>query len=102
MRTANLANEAVRQAEVGHVWVEVITNSQTSIEVPLYSTFRVRASNGTTVTIDGILAMTMSNGEIAVFNAGSGDPSDTKTSVTVAIGGANAYVQLARDNNRKL
>ena len=101
MRTSNLANQAVRQSEVGQVWEEIITNNtSTGVQVPKYSTFRVRATGATTVTLDGTLAMTMSSGEIAIFNAGAGDPTDDKNTVTLAIGTANAYVQLARDVNR--
>ncbi len=112
MRTSNLANEAVRQAEVGHVWEEVITNNQDTLKLKPFQTFRVRATGATTVTIDGTLAMTMMAGEIAIFNAGSGVPSDVDPSsgvivkqaniATVVVAGANAYVQVARDNIRKI
>jgi hypothetical protein len=101
MYNANLANRAMRQAEVGHVWEEQITNSQGSIEVTEYATFRVRATGATTVTIDGTLAMTMMTNEIAVFCAGKGNPTDTKLTVTITIGGANAFVQVARVQDRQ-
>lgn len=112
MRTSNLANEAVRQADVGHVWEEKITNAQGILVLKPFQTFRVRAAGATTVTIDGILAMTMVAGEIAVFNCGSGVPVDVDSSsgvvvrqgsaATVTIAGANAFVQVARDNVRSL
>lgn len=102
MRTSNLANQALRHSEVGHVWEEQLTAATGTIEVPKYATFRVRAGAGTTVTIDGVLAMTMMLNEIAVFNAGSGDPTNPGgPTVTVVIAGANAYVQVARDVDRK-
>lgn len=103
MRTSNIANEAVRQAECGHVWEEMLSGAQGTIEVARYATFRVRASAGTTVTIGGILAMTMAANEVAIFNAGFGDPAATNiTTVPVVIAGANAWVQVARDNKRTI
>ena len=100
MRSANLANQASRQAEVGQVWIEKLSGAMGTLEMHKYSTFRVRAAAGTTVTIDGVLAMTMMLNEIAIFNAGGGDNLDTKNSVTVVIAGAAAYVQIARDKER--
>ena len=44
--------------------------------------------------------MTMSSGEIAVFNAGSGDNDDSVNTVSVVIAAASAYVQVARDIDR--
>lgn len=99
MRSANLANEAVRQADVGMVWEEKLSAAGT-IEVPKYATFRVRAAATCTVTIDGILAMTMASGEAVVFNAGAGDPANTKLTVTVTTSAAS-FVQVARDVSRK-
>jgi hypothetical protein len=112
MRASNLANEAARQSEVGQVWEEQITGSTGTLQLKPFQTFRVRATGATTVTIDGTLAMTMSAGEIAIFNAGSGVPTDIDSSTgvvvrqanvaTIAIGGAAAFVQVARDNIRKI
>ena len=101
MYSANLANRAARHTESGHVWEEKLTNATGSIEVTEYSSVRVRAGAGTTVTIDGVLAMTMGSNEVEVFNVGSGNPSDTKATVTVAIGVAAAYVQVARYQDRQ-
>jgi hypothetical protein len=112
MRTSNLANEAIRQAESGHVWEEVLSGAQGTLVLKPFQTFRVRAAGATTVTIDGTLAMTMVSGEIAIFNAGSGVPQDVDNSTgvvvrqanqaTVVIAGANAFVQVARTNVRSL
>lgn len=101
MKTSDLVAETLRQSESGKTWEEEITNAQGSIEVLQRATFRVRATGATTVTIDGVLAATMSTGEILVFNAGDGNPDDTKQTVTVTIGGANAYVQVARELKRQ-
>ncbi len=101
MKTSNLVAETIRQSESGLTWEEKITNNTGTLEVPKCSTFRVRATGATTVTIDGVLAATMSAGEIIVFNAGDGDPDDTKNTVTIAIGAIAAFVQVARELKRK-
>jgi hypothetical protein len=101
MRSANLANEAERNFYVGGVWEEKLSGAMGTIEVPKFSTFRVRALGATTVTVGGILAMTMVSTETEFFCAGNGDPSSTKKTVSIAIAGAAAFVQVARDNQRK-
>src|SRR5688500_15889065 len=100
MRTGNLVTESIRQSESGQTWEEVLTNATGSVEVHRNSTFRVRATGATTVTIDGVLAMTMSAGEIAVFNSGDGDPDATKRTVTIEIGAVAGFVQVARETYR--
>lgn len=100
MKTSNLVTESIRHSESGQTWEEKVSNSTGSIEVPKRSTFRVRATGASTVTIDGVLAATMSTGEIVIFNSGDGDPDDSKNTVTVTIGVAAAYVQLARELKR--
>lgn len=112
MKTSNLASETLRHSESGLVWEEQLTNAQGTLTLKPYQTFRVRAAGATTVTIDGTLAMTMTSGEIAIFNAGSGQPADIDPStsivvrqapsVTVVIAGAAAFVQVARDAGRRL
>ena len=110
MRTSNLANESIRQSETGHVFEEQLTNTQGTLQLDRYTTFRVRATGATTVTIGGILAMTMVSGEIAMFCTGFGDPTvgaspgsgATNQTVPVIIGGANAFVQVARNNKRQI
>jgi hypothetical protein len=101
MKTANIASATLRHSESGLLWEEKLTNSTGTLELTQYATFRVRAAGATTVTIDGVLAMTMMANEIAVFCVGRGSQDDTKTTVTVIIGGANAYVQVARDKDRE-
>lgn len=98
MRTSNLASQNLRHAETGLVWEEKLTGATGSIKVAKHSTIRVRAGAGTTVTIDGVLAMTMAANEVAIMNVGAGAPGSTQ--VTVAIGTANAWVQVARDTDR--
>lgn len=98
MRTSNLASQNLRHAETGLVWEEKLTGATGSIKVAKHSTIRVRASAGTTVTVDGVLAVTMAANEIIVMNVGAGSPGSTQ--VTVTIGTANAWVQVARETDR--
>ena len=100
MRTANNASETLRHSESGLVWEEKLTGATGSLELLPMQTFRVRATGATTVTMDGVLAMTMSSGEIAIFCTGNGSPDDAKPTVTVVIGGASAFVQVARNKDR--
>lgn len=97
MKSANLANKAERNCDVGHVWEEKITNGQGTLKIEKYSTIRVRAAGATTVTIDGVLAATMLSGEVMLFNVGAGVYTTAKDLVQVVIGGANAYVQVAKN-----
>ena len=112
MKTANLANESLRQAETGHVWEERLSGAAGTLKLQQFQSFRVRAAAAGTVTIDGVLAATMISGEILVFNAGSGQPvlTDPTTTgvvlkqasqVVVVVTGAQ-FVQVARDSTRKL
>jgi hypothetical protein len=101
MKTSNLVSETLRHSESGLTWEEKITNNTGTLEVLKCSTFRVRATGATTVTIDGVLAATMSAGEIIVFNAGDGNPDDTKSTITVTIGAVAAFVQVARELKRQ-
>jgi hypothetical protein len=96
MKTTNMPSGAQRNTDVGLAWVEVLTNAMGTIEVPMQGTIRVRATGATTVTVGGILAMTMSSGEIERFNVGTG-PADGKSFVQVVIAGAAAFVQVAKE-----
>lgn len=95
MKTSNLPNGAIRTCDAGFIWEEKLSNASGSIEVPQYSTFRVRAVADGTVTIDGILAMTMAADEVVIFNAGDGVPSFNKATVTIIFSAA-VYCQVAR------
>lgn len=100
MKSGNLVTQSLRQSDSGQCWEEKMSGAQGSIELPKCTAFRVRATGATTVTVDGVLAMTMSSGEIAVFNTGDGNPDATKSTVTVTVGGANAFLQVARETYR--
>ena len=100
MKTSNLISETLRHSESGLTWEEKLTNATGSLELLKASTFRVRATGATTVTIDGVLAATMSAGEVIIFNTGEGDPDDVKVTVTVTIGAVAAFVQVAREIKR--
>lgn len=96
MKPTNMPSGAQRNADVGLAWVEVLTNAMGTIEVPIQGTIRVRATGATTITVGGILAMTMGAGEIERINVGTG-PTDSKSFVTVVIAGAAAFVQVAKE-----
>ena len=101
MQSANNASRNLRVAETGMQWEEQLTNAQGTLIVPEMSSIRVRATGATTVTIDSVLAMTMTSTEIAIICVGKGSAGKVPgMGVTVVIGGANAYVQLARQNDR--
>ena len=53
------------------------------------------------MTIAGVLAATMSSGEVIIFNSGIGDITDSKRTVTVAVSAAGAFVQVARTVEKK-
>lgn len=99
MQASNNASRALRHSESGLVWEEKLTNAQGTIRLFEHQTFRVRATGATTVTIEGVLAMTMSEGEIAIFNAGNDITGNKKVEIVIA--GANAFVQVARIKERK-
>ena len=112
MKTSNLANEALRTAEVGMVWEEKLSGAAGTLQLMPYQSFRVRAAAAGTVTIDGVLAATMVSGEILIFNAGAGLPVQTDPTTTgvvvrqanvvsVVITGAQ-FVQVARDAGRRI
>ena len=101
MKTSNIASANLNTSDCGLVWEEKLTNATGVIEVVEYTAFRVRATGATTVTIDGVLAATMSAGEIMIFNVGRGDPDDTKPTITITIGAVAAFVQVARNKDRE-
>jgi len=97
MRSTDLPSGAAREVQAGHVWEEV-TAAGGTFELLPQQTFRVRAVGATTVTVAGVLAMTMADGEIEYFNAGTGTAGDKKTRVTVVI--SAGFVQVARQIER--
>ena len=101
MKTANIISENLRVAETGLEWAEKLTNATGTLHLLIAQTFRVRATGATIVTIDGVLAMTMSAGEIAIFNAGHGSPDDTSPWINVVISGAAAFVRVAQESERQ-
>ena len=101
MRSTDLPSGAARNQESGHVWEEVITGGQGTLELLPQQTFRVYCSaGGSSVTIGGVLAMSLPAGETEIFNAGTGAKGDGKTRVTVDIAGGVNFVQVARQLER--
>ena len=101
MKTSNIVSENLRQTETGLMWEEQLSGTTGTLNLLKQTTFRVRSTGATTVSIDGVLAMTMATGEIAIFNTGTGStPSTQSLYIAVVIAGAGAYVQVAREVNR--
>jgi len=96
MQTSNHATGAVRQSETGQRWIELQTATNGTLEVHPRTTFRIAATAVATVTIGGILAATMAADEVIIFNAGPGDKSDGKQTVTVVTTGT-VNLQVAED-----
>ncbi len=92
----NIPARAQRNSETGLVWEEKLSGATGTVEVAKYSSIRVRAAGATVVTIGGVKAATMMTDEIMVFNAGIGNSTDTKKTVSVVISVAGAYVQVGR------
>ena len=100
MRWVNIPSGAQRNAETGLVWKEIYNGAAGITFTCLQqATFRVSAAADVTVTIGGVLAMTMRAGEVERFNAGVGLEGDNRASVTVVIGAGDARVQLALDSD---
>ena len=100
MKPVNLPTGAQRNTEVGLVWREVHNGAGgATLELPMQATFRVSSNAAAlTVTIGGVLAMTMRVGEVERFNTGAG-PSDGRNDVIVVIGAGDARVQVAEEKD---
>lgn len=100
MKPVNLPTGAQRNTETGLVWRELHNGAGgTTLELPMQSTFRVSSNAASlTVTVGGVLAMTMRAGEVERFNTGAG-PSDGKDLVVVVIGAGDARVQVAEEKD---
>ena len=82
-----------RQGEYGIFMKELLSNAAGTVLVNKYSLVRVRAlTDGTTVTIDGVLSVTMAAGEVVHLNAGQGNPESQTQMVTVVVNNA-CYLQ---------
>lgn len=100
MKPVNIPTGAQRNTEVGLVWREVLNGSGgLTIELPFQTTFRVSAGADVTVTMDGVLAMTLRNGEVERFNTGAGAAGDGRSTITVVIGAAAARMQVAEEKD---
>ena len=102
MQSSNIPSGGLRTSNVGLNWVEIKSGAgATTFEVLQRSCIRVRsATAGLTVTLDGVLAMTMGATEIEYINVGYGNPDDTKKTVTVVVSGA-CYIQVGQELDRR-
>lgn len=100
MKPVNLPSGAQRNVESGLVWREEFNGAGgTTFELPFQYTFRVSAAANVTVTMDGVLAMTLRSGEVERFNTGAGLAGNNKSTVTVVIGAGDARVQIAEEKD---
>ena len=91
----------LRTSEVSLCWQEIKSGAGlVSFEIPVAHCVRIRSTTaGLTVTLDGVLAMTMDSGEIALLNVGDGNPGDVKRTITLVVSG-NCYIQVGREVER--
>ena len=101
MRAVNLPSGAQRNVEVGLVWEEIITGAAGTFEAPVQGTLRVDCITDSTVTIAGVLAMSIRAGQVERINVGVGIPGDKKVSVTVVIAGGTCNVQVAKEKDAR-
>lgn len=100
MKPTNIPSGSQRTVDTGFVWREVYKGAAGfTMELQMQSTFRVSAAADVTVTIDGVLAMTLRVNEVEYFNVGAGKANDSKSTVTVVIGAADARIQVALEND---
>lgn len=100
MRPANIPTGAARVVETGLVWKQLATGASITVELDPYTIFRVHALADLTVTIDGLLAMSMVSGQVERFNTGDGSLVDTKRTVTVVIS-ASCNMQVGLEVSRR-
>lgn len=103
MKPVNLPAGSQRNSNVGLLWRERITAGAGTVEVPPTGTLRVYATADTTVTIGGILVMTIRAGDKEYINVGMGigsEISDGRRPVEVVIAGT-ADVQVAEESDNK-
>lgn len=106
MRLSNQLSAGQRSSDVSLVWKEINSGGGAStLEVPRHTAIRVRsATAGLTISLDGILAVTMDDKEIIVINSGIGklygQMADIKNTVTLAWSGA-CYIQLGMESQEQ-
>jgi hypothetical protein len=87
-RLVNIANGASNITDAGLCLIERQTSGTGTLEFNPYTTIRVYCLTTGTITIDGVLACTLTANEIVLLNVSKGLTSDTKLSVTVVSTGS--------------
>jgi len=103
MKSGDLPSGAARVVECGFVYQEVYNGTAgTTLQLPMFTTIRVSAGANVTVTLDGVLSMTLRSGEVERLNVGGGakgrsrnQPTRGNSLVTVVIGAGDARVQIS-------
>ena len=96
MKAVNMPSSASRIVESGLVWIERITGGAGTFEARKRQSVRVSAVTLSSVSLDGMLSVTLQAGESLILNVGTGSPHDEKETVTVEVTGS-AYVQIAKE-----
>lgn len=100
MKFVNLPAAAARNAETGLVWTEIYNGSAgVTFQCLPQQTIRVSAGADITVTIDGVLSMTLRSGEVERLNVGSGLEGNQRAKVHVVIGAGDVRVQVAQETD---
>lgn len=95
MKMTDLPSGSTRSSESGLVWEEKITAGAGAFKAKFQQTVRVHAIALSTVSLDGVLAITLEVGETEYINVGTGQ-TDGLSTIDVTITGS-ANVQLAKD-----
>lgn len=100
MKPVNIPSGAQRNVDSGLVWREIFNGAGgTTFELPFQYTIRVSAGANVTVTMDGVLCMTLRAGEVERFNTGAGKAGDGISTIKVVIGAGDARVQVAEEKD---
>lgn len=101
MKTANLPAGSIRQSNVGLVWKQLFSGAGGYTDQgPVQGTIRVSSGAASlSVTIGGVLAATLRNGEVEYFNLGRGAVGDGRVPVEFIIGAGDARVSIALETD---
>lgn len=96
MKTTNIPAGTQRMSNAGLVWEQKVAGGSTTFRATFQSTVRIHAIDVTTVTLDGVTALTLEAGETEYLNVGTGISDDKLSTVEVVVSGT-ANVSVARE-----
>jgi hypothetical protein len=102
MKTTNIPAGSQRVSQVGLVWEEKVAGGAVKFRAKMQSTVRVHAIAQTTVSLDGVAAITLEIGETEYINVGSGKGGDSRSTVEVdVVGSANVSIAREEETGRR-